>query len=179
MMEKVKAFNKHPTHKAMFDALAVSLSVNEDDMDMLPDQPIQKKRGKVDHDKDPSPNVDKDSKKKKKKKKNDPDASFSKKTKDQLPSSKGTTPSKSSKFDKTIQVEETIKDPYQEVGMHEEPVIDEVINVNDHLQDDYAPCQDMSKWFKKSPRPGSPDPEWSKDLNANAGQEQDWFPELE
>ncbi|GKB88804.1 hypothetical protein Tco_0961076 [Tanacetum coccineum] len=61
----------------------------------------------------------------------------------------------------------------------EEPIVDEVINVNDHLQDDYAPCQDMSKWFKKSPRPGSPDPEWSKDLNANAGQEQDWFPELE
>ncbi|GJT78538.1 hypothetical protein Tco_1045263 [Tanacetum coccineum] len=36
-----------------------------------------------------------------------------------------------------------------------------------------------TKWFKKSPRPGSPDPEWSKDPNANAGQEQDWFPELE
>nr|GEZ48722.1 hypothetical protein [Tanacetum cinerariifolium] len=36
-----------------------------------------------------------------------------------------------------------------------------------------------SKWFKKSPRPDSPDPVWSKDPNANAGQEQDCFPKLE
>nr|GFA65648.1 hypothetical protein [Tanacetum cinerariifolium] len=60
-------------------------SVDEDDMDMLPDQPIQKKRRRDDHDKDPSPDADKDSKKKKKK---DPSASSSKKIKDQPPSSK-------------------------------------------------------------------------------------------
>nr|GFB17591.1 hypothetical protein [Tanacetum cinerariifolium] len=75
-----------------------------------------KKKRRDDHDKDPSPDADKDSKKKKKK---DPDASSSKKIKDQPPSSKGTTPSKSLKTDKTMQAEETIKDPDQEAGMHE------------------------------------------------------------
>ncbi|GJZ49397.1 hypothetical protein Tco_0603587 [Tanacetum coccineum] len=34
------------------------------------------------------------------------------------------------------------------------------------------------KWFKKSPRPDSLDPEWSKDPNVDAGQEQDWFLKL-
>nr|GEW28446.1 hypothetical protein [Tanacetum cinerariifolium]GEW28473.1 hypothetical protein [Tanacetum cinerariifolium] len=95
MMEKVKAFNKHLAHKALFDALALSLSVDEDDMDMLPDQPTQKKRIRDDHDKEPSPDADKDSKKKKRK---DPKAPSSKKTKDQPSSSKGTTLSKSSKM---------------------------------------------------------------------------------
>nr|GEV26431.1 hypothetical protein [Tanacetum cinerariifolium] len=69
MMEKVKAFNKHPAHKALFDALAVSLN--------------------------PSPDADKDSKNKKRK---DPKAPSSKKTKDHPSSSKGTTLSKSSKM---------------------------------------------------------------------------------
>ncbi|GKC86537.1 hypothetical protein Tco_1147186 [Tanacetum coccineum] len=52
MMEKVKAFNRHPAYKSLFDTLAVSLSVDVDNMDMLPDQPIQKKRRRDDHDKD-------------------------------------------------------------------------------------------------------------------------------
>nr|GEW85911.1 hypothetical protein [Tanacetum cinerariifolium] len=69
MMEKVKAFNKHPAHKALLDALAVSLN--------------------------PSLDADKDSKKKKRK---DPKVPSSKKTKDQPSSSKGTTLSKSSKM---------------------------------------------------------------------------------
>ncbi|GKG46782.1 hypothetical protein Tco_0503979, partial [Tanacetum coccineum] len=33
MMRECKAYNRHPTHKALYDALAVSLSVDEDDMD--------------------------------------------------------------------------------------------------------------------------------------------------
>ncbi|GJV90262.1 hypothetical protein Tco_1538075 [Tanacetum coccineum] len=122
MMEKVKAFNIHPVYKALFDALAVSLSIDEDDMDMLPDQPIQKKRRRGNHDKDPSPDADKDSKKKKR---NDPDVSSSKKTKDRPPSSKCTTPSKSLKTNKVVQAEETIEDHNQEAGMHEELAVDE------------------------------------------------------
>ncbi|GKB13943.1 retrovirus-related pol polyprotein from transposon TNT 1-94 [Tanacetum coccineum] len=114
MIEKVKAFNRHPAYKSLFDTLAVSLSVDEDNMDMLPDQPIQKKIRSDDHDKDPSPDVDKDSKKKKR---NYPNVSSSKKTKDRPPSSKL-------------------------AGMLEELAVDEVINVDDHLQDDSAPCQD-------------------------------------
>nr|GEW07207.1 hypothetical protein [Tanacetum cinerariifolium] len=51
MIEKVKAFKRHPVHKALFDALAVSLIVDEDDMDMQDDQPSQKKRRRDDYDK--------------------------------------------------------------------------------------------------------------------------------
>ncbi|GJW59988.1 hypothetical protein Tco_0109323 [Tanacetum coccineum] len=39
--KECKAYNRHPTHKALYDALAVSLSVDEDDMDkQLADPPI-------------------------------------------------------------------------------------------------------------------------------------------
>ncbi|GJT52374.1 hypothetical protein Tco_0978531 [Tanacetum coccineum] len=72
-----------------------------------------------------------------------------------------------------MQANETIEDPDQEVRMDEEPAVDEVINDNDHSQDDIAPCQDRSKWFKQSPRLKTPDPKWSKDPNADAGPEQD------
>ncbi|GJY32437.1 hypothetical protein Tco_0416906 [Tanacetum coccineum] len=87
-----------------------------------------------------------------------------------------------------VNLSEILKDPVESkvqlmvdvpARMHEEPAVDEVINVDDHSQDDSAPCQDRSRWFKKSPRPDSPDPEWIKDPNADAGQEQDWFLELE
>ncbi|GJZ74531.1 hypothetical protein Tco_0638996 [Tanacetum coccineum] len=119
MMDEFKAYNKHPAHKALFNALVVSLH--------------------------PSVDPNKDSKKKKKK---DHDVSSSKKTKDQTNSSKD-----------------------------EEPIVDKVVNVDDRSQDNTAPRQDMSKWFKQSPRPETPetrDLEWSKDPNANAGPKQDW-----
>nr|GEU29583.1 hypothetical protein [Tanacetum cinerariifolium] len=35
MMDEVKAFNNHPTRKALYVALAVSLSIDEDDMDRI------------------------------------------------------------------------------------------------------------------------------------------------
>ncbi|GJU44974.1 hypothetical protein Tco_1202240 [Tanacetum coccineum] len=44
MMRNCKAYNRHPTHKALYDALAVSLNVDEDDMDkQLKVSPVQKK----------------------------------------------------------------------------------------------------------------------------------------
>ncbi|GJR13655.1 hypothetical protein Tco_0796307, partial [Tanacetum coccineum] len=50
MMEKVKSFKRHPAHKALFDALAVSLIFDEDDIDLQDDQPNQvgsSKQGKL------------------------------------------------------------------------------------------------------------------------------------
>ncbi|GJX95488.1 hypothetical protein Tco_0351286 [Tanacetum coccineum] len=67
MMEEVKAFNSHLAYKALYDALAVSLSIDEDDMDRIFGKSCQTKRKRDDHDKDPSPNADKDSKKRQKK----------------------------------------------------------------------------------------------------------------
>ncbi|GKE46518.1 hypothetical protein Tco_1477776 [Tanacetum coccineum] len=135
MIREFKAYNRHPVHKALFNALVVSLN--------------------------PSIDADKDSKKKKRK---DHDVSSSKKTKDHPTSSKGTTPSKSSKTNKTLQSKKTIEDFDQEGGMDEKPTVDEVVNDDDHSQDDTAPSQDKSKWFKRSPRPETPDPKWHKEL---------------
>ncbi|GJR58491.1 hypothetical protein Tco_1500653 [Tanacetum coccineum] len=182
MMEKNKAYNRHPAHKALFHALAVSLSVDEDDMDKLAEPIILKKHQRDDHNKDPFDDPDKDSKKKKRK---DHDVSSSKKTKDQPTSSKGTSPSKSSKIDTIVQAEERVDEVVnvdQEAVIDEEPAVDEVVNVDVRSQDNIAPTQDRSKWFKQSRRretPTSPDPVWSKDPNTDAGQEQDWFPDLE
>ncbi|GKD66482.1 hypothetical protein Tco_1308590 [Tanacetum coccineum] len=178
MMRECKAYNIHPTHKALYDALAVSLSVDEDDMDkQLEDPPVQKKRRMDDQDQDPPTNADKESKKKKRK---DSDAPSSKKTKDQPTSSKkGTTPSKPSKPDKSVQAKETIEEPGQEEAMNdEEPAVDEVVNTEEHPQDDAGLSQDRSKWFKQSPRPETPDPDWHKEPNANARLKQTWFNDL-
>ncbi|GJY62566.1 hypothetical protein Tco_0463223 [Tanacetum coccineum] len=97
MVEEVKVFNSHPSHKALYDALAISLSIHEDDMDRIFGKSRQTKRRMDDHDKDPSPNVDKDSKKRQKK----PDSS--KNDKDQDGTSKqGKSSSKPSKSNKHV-----------------------------------------------------------------------------
>ncbi|GKD24856.1 ribonuclease H-like domain-containing protein [Tanacetum coccineum] len=52
-MEKAakKSFPKHPTHKALYDSLIVSVSVDEDDMDkQLEDPPIHKNKRRDDKD---------------------------------------------------------------------------------------------------------------------------------
>nr|GEW94882.1 hypothetical protein [Tanacetum cinerariifolium] len=46
MIKEVKAFNNHPAHKAPYDALVVSLSIDEDDIDRIFDQAGTLKQGK-------------------------------------------------------------------------------------------------------------------------------------
>ncbi|GJR69866.1 hypothetical protein Tco_0015931 [Tanacetum coccineum] len=141
MMSKARAYDRHPAHKALYDGLSLSLSVDDDDMDLqLKNPPVQKNRLRDDQDQVPPIDADKESKKKKRK---DTDAPSSKKTIDQPNSSK----------------KEALDD--------EEPVVDEVVNTEEHPQDDVGPSQDRSKWFKQSPRPETLDPEWSKDPNAD------------
>nr|GEX00828.1 hypothetical protein [Tanacetum cinerariifolium] len=136
MINEAKAYNKHPSHRALYDALLVSLSVDEDDMDLqLKDLYVQKKRPRDDQDQDPLTDTNKDFKKKKKK---DSNTSSSKKTKDHPTSfKKGTTSSKSSKPDKSVYAYETSEGSVQDMAMDdEEPVIDEVVNDDEHPQDD-------------------------------------------
>ncbi|GJY96271.1 hypothetical protein Tco_0512632 [Tanacetum coccineum] len=55
MMMKSKSYNKHPAHRAMYDALVQSLIVDKDDMDkQLEDQSTPKKRRQDDNDQYPS-----------------------------------------------------------------------------------------------------------------------------
>ncbi|GKD19401.1 hypothetical protein Tco_1208559, partial [Tanacetum coccineum] len=116
MISKSISYKKHPAHKALFDALALSLSVDEDDMDRKLKEPHRK----------------------------DSDAPSFKKTKDQPTSfKKVTTLSKPSKLDKSVQEEETVEELDQEEAMDdEEPAIDEVVNSEEHPQDDAGLSQD-------------------------------------
>ncbi|GJT97271.1 hypothetical protein Tco_1092789 [Tanacetum coccineum] len=111
MMRECKAYNRHPAHKALYDALAVLLSVVEDDMDkQLEDPPSQKKRHRDDQDQDPP----RDSEKKRKRKDAD-----------------------TSSFKKDGAVDDT------EIEQDADMAIDDV------QEDDTAPTQDWSTWFKQ------------------------------
>nr|GEU93677.1 hypothetical protein [Tanacetum cinerariifolium] len=136
--KECKAYNKHPAHKALYDALAVLISVDKDGMDkQLKDSPAQKKRRRDDQDQDPPRDLAK------KRKRKDADTSSFKKGKPQSNSSKSTTaPPRSSPTKKAVDDDE-------------------------QPQDGTAPTQDRSKWLKEDVvvRPKTPDPEWHKEPN--------------
>nr|GEV49490.1 hypothetical protein [Tanacetum cinerariifolium] len=130
IMRECKAYHRHPTHKALYDALVVSLSVDKVGMDMQLEN-LPKKRRRDDQDQDPRTDADKESKKKKMK---ESDAPSSKKTKDQPTFFK---------TDKSVQAKETVEELGQEEAKDdEEPTIDEVVNTKKHLQDDASLSQD-------------------------------------
>ncbi|GJW12251.1 hypothetical protein Tco_1578078 [Tanacetum coccineum] len=143
MIMASKSYEKHPPHKALYDALIQSLFVDEDDMDKAAaaaEPSIQLKT--------------KESKRSKK-------SSTLKET------SKGNTPPKASSTDKIMNAEEAVAEPTEELTMDaEENIInDDVVNDVDQPQDDAVPKIDnalKNNWFKQPPRPSTPDPEWNK-----------------
>ncbi|GJY40636.1 hypothetical protein Tco_0427906 [Tanacetum coccineum] len=124
-----------------------------------------------DKDQDPIAGSDKEKKRKRKVKDYEPSKDTT-----QTGSSKGKTPPKTSKTDKSVTVKELVKEPIHEVAMDvEEPILDDVVNDVDQPQHDINPKNDKSTWFKQSPRPKTPDPEWNKDKNVDDGLEQTRF----
>ncbi|GKB78825.1 hypothetical protein Tco_0945720 [Tanacetum coccineum] len=92
----------------------------------------------------------------------------------------GKTPPKTSKMDKSMTAEESIKEPVHEVAIDVvEHILDDVVNDAHQPQDDVDPMKDNSSWFKQPPRPKTPDPEWNKDPNIDDGPEQTWLNDLE
>ncbi|GKB32783.1 putative reverse transcriptase domain-containing protein [Tanacetum coccineum] len=168
MMKEVKAFNSHSAHKAFYDALTVSLSIDEDDMDRIFGKSHQTKSRRDDHDKDPSPNADKDSKKRQKK------HDSSKNDKDQVGTSKQCkSSSKPSISNKPVDADEVIQD----VETYPEECVEDAV----HDSIPTAPIINKTTWFKQSPRPATPESpnlNWIKDQNANRGPSQNWFPKL-
>ncbi|GJT39921.1 hypothetical protein Tco_0939786 [Tanacetum coccineum] len=79
--------------------------------------------------------------------------------------------------DKTINADETIHNAAMET---EEPVADNVVNVEEQPQDDATPKRDTSIWFKQDivVRPETPNPDWHKEPNADDALEQNWFNEM-
>nr|GEU86116.1 hypothetical protein [Tanacetum cinerariifolium] len=73
-------------------------------------------------------------------------------------SSKGKTPPKTSKTDKSVTAKELVEEPVHEVAMDvEEPILDDVVNDANQPQHDVDPKNDKSTWFKQSPKPKTPD----------------------
>ncbi|GKB67564.1 hypothetical protein Tco_0928976, partial [Tanacetum coccineum] len=160
LMRKSKSYDKHPHHRALYDALMLSLIVDEDDMDNhLEEQSTLKKRRRDDQDQDPPVDLEKEKKKRKHK-----DSKSSKKDKDQAGSSKkDKSSSKSSKTDKSVHADETIHDVEMDAR---ESVEEYVVDTVDPSQADASvPKRDTLFWFKQPmvKRPESPDPEWYKE----------------
>nr|GEU83454.1 ribonuclease H-like domain-containing protein [Tanacetum cinerariifolium] len=104
LIRESKSYDKHPAHKALYDALVQSLIIDENDMDkQLKVLPTQNKRRRDDQEQDPPTDLEKEKKKRKQK-----DFESSKKDKDQVGSSKkGKYPSTT---DKSVHADETIHD---------------------------------------------------------------------
>nr|GEY85056.1 retrovirus-related Pol polyprotein from transposon TNT 1-94 [Tanacetum cinerariifolium] len=87
----------------------------------------------------------------------------------------------SSKFDqvddKSMQAEETVEEPIQEMAMDVKELVNDEV-VKEHLQGDAAPKQDKSNWFMQPPRLETPVLEWQKEPNADDGSEWNWFNDL-
>ncbi|GKD96993.1 hypothetical protein Tco_1380890 [Tanacetum coccineum] len=54
----------------------------------------------------------------------------------------------------------------------EEPTVNDVVNEANQPQDDGAPKQGKTDWFKQPPRPPTPDPVWNQDKSIDNGPEQ-------
>ncbi|GKB23423.1 hypothetical protein Tco_0862824 [Tanacetum coccineum] len=83
-------------------------------------------------------------------------------------------------FDKMQNSGSFLKHEKQVALEFEELVKDDVVNVEEQPQDDVAPKQDNSIWFKQDivVRPETLDPDWHEELNADDAPEQNCFNEL-
>ncbi|GJV11195.1 hypothetical protein Tco_1352736 [Tanacetum coccineum] len=162
MMMSSKSYERHPTHKALYDALLESIFVDENDMDRLAVDPTsQRKRRHEDKDEDPSAGSDQ---RKKKRKQGDKSESL-KKSSTYKESSKGKTPPKTSMTGKSIHAEETVEEDTHEMAIDvEEPTQDNAEKNADQPQNKDVPKTSKipnKDWFKQPPRPPTPDPGWN------------------
>ncbi|GKC24022.1 hypothetical protein Tco_1026172 [Tanacetum coccineum] len=133
MMMASKSCEKHPAHKALYEALIQSLFMDEDDMDKAAaaDLSTQLKRKHDDQDEDPSagPNQGKKTNRGRTK-----ELESSKKSSTSKETSKGNTPPKASSTDKSVNAEETVAKPSEEVtiDVEEKNINNDVFNDADH-----------------------------------------------
>ncbi|GJV49131.1 hypothetical protein Tco_1439343 [Tanacetum coccineum] len=152
-MQKSLSYLDHDKNHDLYDSLLKSIRLDEAIArgDLDPNKVRKRKRG--DKDQDPPSDTTKE-----KKKKSSIDVELSKKSSAFKESSKGITPPKASKTDKSVHAEEIVKELAKEMAMDaEEPSFDDV----------------------QPPRLETPDPKWSKDRNVDVGNEQTWINDLE
>nr|GEZ15062.1 hypothetical protein [Tanacetum cinerariifolium] len=173
MIRDYKSYKKHPTHQKLYDALMLSLILDENDMERAKTiaPPTQKKKRHDDKDQDPSARSNQGMKRRNKSK----DAEPSKRT-DQSSLSKGTTKSQPKSTSKSVQAEGTIP----EVVDVDQPLNqgNNFDNIDDQFDAEAAPKTDKSIWFKQPPRSPTPDPEWNKGKAVDNSSEQNWIRDL-
>ncbi|GJW99726.1 hypothetical protein Tco_0183640 [Tanacetum coccineum] len=169
-MRKSKSYEKHPTHQALYDALVQSLIMDEDDIEKakIVEPLTQKKRRHDDKDQDPPARPDQGLKKRKTNK----DVEPSKKPKS-TGSSKGTSQSQLKSNGKSVQAEETVFEATDtDMPLNQG---DDTGNTNEQPNVEAVTKDD---WFKKPPRPPTPDPEWNTRKSVDDGPGQNWLNDL-
>nr|GEV73187.1 hypothetical protein [Tanacetum cinerariifolium] len=125
MMMASNSYEKQPAHKALYDALIQSLFMDEDDMDRgIVEPSTQTKRRHDDQDEDPfAESNQRKTTKRRRTKESDP----LKKSSTSKDTSKGNTPPKASKADKSVNAEKIVAKPTKEVTIDvEEKIIDDM-----------------------------------------------------
>ncbi|GJT68155.1 hypothetical protein Tco_1019635 [Tanacetum coccineum] len=90
--------------------------------------------------------------------------------------SKGNSPPKTLKSDKSGHAKESVVKPTKEVNL--DAAIENVVNSDDQQQDDSEPQTDSAPkhdWFKQPLQPPTPDPEWNMCQVVDDQPEQPWF----
>ncbi|GJW79571.1 hypothetical protein Tco_0143546 [Tanacetum coccineum] len=151
--EIMKSYERHPTHKALYDALLESIFVDENDMDRLAvDHASHRKRQYKDKDEEPSAGSDQGKKK------------------------------ESKETNLNLQRNLLLLRNLQKVEMDvEEPTQENAEDNVDQPQSKDAPKTSKipnKDWFKQPPRPPTPDPEWNTVQTISDELEQTWFKDL-
>ncbi|GJT57176.1 hypothetical protein Tco_0992230 [Tanacetum coccineum] len=157
IMMASKSYEKHPAHKALYDALIHSLLVDENDQDRLVVVPLSMKKIRHDDkDQDPPVGLDQGIKKRRTRK----DVEPSKKSSKSKESAKGKTLSNTSKAGKSVYADKLVHELEHVVPMDvEDPNLDNVAYDANEPQADAIPKIPKQDWFKQPPRPKTLDPD--------------------
>ncbi|GJV99896.1 hypothetical protein Tco_1555148 [Tanacetum coccineum] len=148
-MDKSRSYLTHDKHQSLYDSLLNSLCL--DDVIARSQADLEKILRKRDRDDE------------------DPSAG----------PNQGKSLAKTSKFSKSVTVEEPVEEPVFEIASDDiEQTIDDVANDVDQPPDDSTQTKDKDPkkyWFKQPLRPPTPDPEWNKCQVVDDQPEQPWF----
>ncbi|GJR48826.1 hypothetical protein Tco_1316929 [Tanacetum coccineum] len=170
-MQKSHSFQTHEKHIDLYNVL-VNFTMLDEAIASGKVNPYKVLKRSWPDDQDPPAGFDKEKKQRRKRK----DSELSKDKEQSGSTSKGKTQSKPSSTNKSVNEKETVHDVALEADQPMNAKEDEVVNVEEHPQDDVAPKEVYL--FKQPPRQETPDPKWQKELNAADGPEQTWFNDL-
>ncbi|GKD63556.1 hypothetical protein Tco_1305664, partial [Tanacetum coccineum] len=161
-IDKSFSYLTYDKHQALYDALFNSFCLDDVIARGQADpEKILRKRDCDDEVPSAGPNQGKKTKRSRTKESEPSKKSFTTKE-----SSKCKSPTKTSKFGKSVTAEEPVEEPAFEMASDDiKQTIDDVVNDDDQPPDDTTQTKDKDPkkdWFKQPPRPPTPDPKWNK-----------------